>query len=98
MSTRPSCFSIRLRFSAETTLPPTARAASNRSLSTNGSDNPDSITVKTNSTVMMLAIAALIEGFFRQMVNDTGIRYAVMSVTVVLWAWFFTRAGREPAE
>ncbi|MDX2475112.1 MAG: stage II sporulation protein M [Candidatus Krumholzibacteria bacterium] len=48
--------------------------------------------------VMMLAIAALIEGFFRQMVNDTGVRYAVMSVTIVLWVWFFTRAGREPAE
>ena len=45
--------------------------------------------------VLMFAIAALLEGFFRQMVTHTGIRYAVMSVTLGLWGWFFVKAGRE---
>ena len=45
--------------------------------------------------VIMLAIAGLLEGFFRQMVNVTGIRYAVAGVSLVLWIIYFTRVGRE---
>ncbi len=45
--------------------------------------------------VIMLALAALLEGFFRQMVNDTGVRYSVAISTAILWTLFFTRVGRE---
>ncbi len=45
--------------------------------------------------VGMFAVAALLEGFFRQLVHDTGVRYGVAAVTLVLWALYFTRAGRE---
>ena len=45
--------------------------------------------------VGMLALAALIEGFFRQLVLDTTVRYAMAAVTLVLWGVYFTRFGRE---
>lgn len=45
--------------------------------------------------VVMLAGAALIEGIFRQVVHSTPIRYAVAGTTLVLWAVYFTRAGRR---
>jgi uncharacterized membrane protein SpoIIM required for sporulation len=45
--------------------------------------------------VAMFALAALIEGFFRQLVHDTGIRYAVAGASLVLWGLFFARAGRK---
>lgn len=46
-------------------------------------------------SVVMFALAALIEGFFRQLVLDTGIRYSVAGVTFVIWTFFFTLAGRR---
>ncbi len=45
--------------------------------------------------VGMLAIAALIEGFFRQLVMDTTIRYAVAAGTLVLWGLYFGLVGRR---
>jgi uncharacterized membrane protein SpoIIM required for sporulation len=45
--------------------------------------------------VSMFFIAALIEGFFRQLVNDVAIRYAVVAVTAAFWSWYFLRAGRQ---
>jgi uncharacterized membrane protein SpoIIM required for sporulation len=39
-------------------------------------------------------VAALLEGFFRQMVLDDGIRYIVAGSSAVLWAAYFARAGR----
>jgi len=47
--------------------------------------------------VSMFFIAALIEGFFRQLVNDVSVRYAVAAVTGAFWAWYFLRAGRREA-
>ncbi len=44
--------------------------------------------------VGMFAVAALIEGLFRQLVHPVPIRLAVVAVTAVLWAWYFTRVGR----
>ena len=45
--------------------------------------------------VVMFGVAAVIEGFFRQLVQDTAVRYAVAAATLVLWTVYFTRAGRE---
>jgi uncharacterized membrane protein SpoIIM required for sporulation len=45
--------------------------------------------------VAMLFFAGLIEGFFRQMVQDVGVRWLVAAVTLVFWSVYFTRAGRE---
>lgn len=47
--------------------------------------------------VAMLAIAALIEGLFRQLVQDMGVRYSMVGVTTVLWGFYFARAGRGEA-
>ncbi len=44
--------------------------------------------------VGMLFIAALIEGFFRQLVTDIEVRYTVIFVTTLVWASYFTLAGR----
>lgn len=44
--------------------------------------------------VAMFFIAALIEGFFRQLVNDMTIRYSVAGSTALFWLWYFFRAGR----
>lgn len=46
-------------------------------------------------TVIMFAIAALIEGFFRQMVNNITVRYLVAAASLLFWLWFFIRSGRE---
>lgn len=43
----------------------------------------------------MLFFAALIEGFFRQLVRDVPVRYAVTVTSALLWALYFARAGRR---
>lgn len=49
--------------------------------------------------VAMLFVAAGIEGYFRQLVTDTGVRWAVALGTVLLWSTYFTFAGRgEPGK
>jgi uncharacterized membrane protein SpoIIM required for sporulation len=45
--------------------------------------------------VLMLAVAALIEGFFRQLVHGTAIRYGVAGASLVLWTLYFARVGRS---
>ena len=44
--------------------------------------------------VLMFFVAGLIEGLFRQLVTDTGIRYVVAASTAVLWALYFGFVGR----
>jgi uncharacterized membrane protein SpoIIM required for sporulation len=44
--------------------------------------------------VMMLFIAALIEGFFRQLVTDISARYIVAAVSAALWTLYFGFAGK----
>lgn len=44
--------------------------------------------------VVMLAIAALIEGLFRQLVQDTGVRYSVVGLSLLAWSYYFLLAGR----
>ena len=51
----------------------------------------------TLGCVIMFAIAALIEGFFRQLVHSSVIRYSVTGFTLLLWAAFFILAGRRRA-
>lgn len=47
--------------------------------------------------VFMLFFAALIEGIFRQTVNDLSVRYAVVAATTVWWLFYFTVVGRRRA-
>lgn len=44
--------------------------------------------------VAMFFVAALIEGFFRQLVHDLAVRYGVAALTLVAWAGYFRSAGR----
>jgi uncharacterized membrane protein SpoIIM required for sporulation len=46
-------------------------------------------------TVGMFFLAALIEGFFRQLVHSVAIRWSVAFGTLVFWVFYFLRAGRE---
>ena len=48
--------------------------------------------------VVMFFIAALIEGFFRQIVHSTDVRVVVVVLTGAGWLAFFTWAGRTPGE
>lgn len=45
--------------------------------------------------VVMLFVAGLLEGFGRQLISDTGARYAIGIVTGVLWATYFYAARRD---
>lgn len=50
-------------------------------------------------SVAMLFIAGLLEGFFRQLVTDIVVRYAVAGSTLLFWILYFGFAGRQdPAE
>jgi uncharacterized membrane protein SpoIIM required for sporulation len=42
----------------------------------------------------LFLLAALLEGFFRQLVHDEGVRLTVALVTTVAWGAYFLRAGR----
>jgi uncharacterized membrane protein SpoIIM required for sporulation len=44
--------------------------------------------------VIMLFVAGLIEGIFRQTVTDIGARYAVAATTAAFWIWYFGFCGR----
>jgi uncharacterized membrane protein SpoIIM required for sporulation len=44
--------------------------------------------------VCMLFLAAGIEGFFRQLVHDTTVRWAVALGTLAFWTWYFVFVGR----
>ena len=45
--------------------------------------------------VMLFFVAALIEGFFRQLVTDVDVRTAVIAVTALGWLAYFGFAGRR---
>ena len=45
--------------------------------------------------IVMLLFAALIEGFFRQIVQDVTIRFGVAATTLVAWLLYFGLAGRK---
>lgn len=47
--------------------------------------------------VAMLFLAALIEGFFRQLVHDLTVRYGVVAATTVGWLLYFAFVGRDRA-
>jgi uncharacterized membrane protein SpoIIM required for sporulation len=40
-------------------------------------------------------VAALIEGFFRQLVHNTPVRYSVALLSTIGWVLYFARAGRQ---
>ena len=44
--------------------------------------------------VVMLAVAGLLEGFARQLITDTGIRYTIAAATAVFWFTLFYRPVR----
>ncbi len=46
-------------------------------------------------SVGMLAFAALIEGYFRQLVHDVDVRYGTAAATAVLWLAYFLIVGRR---
>lgn len=45
--------------------------------------------------VVMLLLAGLIEGFFRQIVQDVTVRWGLAAVTLVFWTWYFVAVGRS---
>ncbi len=47
--------------------------------------------------VLMLAIAGLIEGVFRQRITDLASRLAVAGASLLFWTVYFTLRGRAPA-
>jgi uncharacterized membrane protein SpoIIM required for sporulation len=44
--------------------------------------------------VAMFLLAGLIEGFFRQIVQDVTVRWGLATVTLVFWTWYFLAMGR----
>jgi len=47
--------------------------------------------------VCLFLLAALIEGFFRQLVHGELLRYLVTVASTLLWLWYFTLCGRGQA-
>jgi uncharacterized membrane protein SpoIIM required for sporulation len=45
--------------------------------------------------VLMLFVAGIIEGIFRQTVTDIHVRYAVAGGTALFWTWYFGFCGRR---
>ncbi len=45
--------------------------------------------------VVMLFFAGMIEGFFRQMVQDVGVRWTLAAATLVFWSVYFVTVGRR---
>ena len=48
--------------------------------------------------VVMLFVAGLLEGFARQLIQDTGARLTIAAATALLWGLYFyvRRPGLEP--
>jgi uncharacterized membrane protein SpoIIM required for sporulation len=44
--------------------------------------------------VVMFLVAGLIEGVFRQLVQDVAVRWSLAAVTLVFWSWYFLSVGR----
>lgn len=49
-------------------------------------------------SVLLFLIAAIIEGYFRQLVHDIPTRAALAGLTAVLWVLYFARGRRRAAE
>jgi uncharacterized membrane protein SpoIIM required for sporulation len=45
--------------------------------------------------VTMFLVAGLIEGFFRQLVQDVTVRWSLAAVTLAFWTWYFLAMGRK---
>jgi uncharacterized membrane protein SpoIIM required for sporulation len=45
--------------------------------------------------VAMFLVAGLIEGFFRQLVQDVAVRWSLAASTLVFWTWYFVAVGRR---
>jgi uncharacterized membrane protein SpoIIM required for sporulation len=48
--------------------------------------------------VLMLFVAAGIEGLFRQLVHDTTVRWSVAMATLAFWIWYFGFVGRRATD
>jgi uncharacterized membrane protein SpoIIM required for sporulation len=46
--------------------------------------------------IVMLAVAGLLEGFARQLIVSTALRYAIAATTAVLWGLYFYRREKSP--
>jgi uncharacterized membrane protein SpoIIM required for sporulation len=47
--------------------------------------------------VLMLMVAAVLEGVFRQLIANTDVRLSVALASLVLWTMYYSRTGREHA-
>ena len=63
-----------------------------RNLSMHGRD----VALLAFGAVAMFLIAGLIEGFFRQLVQDVTVRWLLAASTLGFWIWYFAIVGREP--
>jgi hypothetical protein len=45
--------------------------------------------IAMGGVVVMLMFAGLLEGFGRQLIVDTGLRYAVAAATALIWGLYF---------
>jgi uncharacterized membrane protein SpoIIM required for sporulation len=45
--------------------------------------------------VIMLAVAGLLEGYARQLITSTSIRYAVAAATAIVWLGYFYGRARS---
>jgi hypothetical protein len=43
----------------------------------------------------MLLLAALLEGYFRNLVHSVELRWAVAAATLAFWGWYFAVIGRR---
>ena len=43
----------------------------------------------------MFLVAGMIEGIFRQVVQDVAVRWALATATLVFWTWYFLAVGRR---
>jgi uncharacterized membrane protein SpoIIM required for sporulation len=55
-----------------------------------------SATLLVIGAVVMLLVAGVIEGVFRQVVHDVALRWAMAAVTFAGWGLYFLFVGREP--
>jgi uncharacterized membrane protein SpoIIM required for sporulation len=45
--------------------------------------------------VVMFLLAGVIEGFFRQLVQDVAVRWMLAAATLAFWTWYFVKVGRD---
>ncbi|HVR97485.1 MAG TPA: stage II sporulation protein M [Thermoanaerobaculia bacterium] len=45
-------------------------------------------------SVVLFFVAGLIEGLFRQLVHDVGVRWLVVALTSIFWTWYFLSVGK----